>query len=263
MIRDIGLSERYTIPQWAPKGFVYFGFKEQPFKVDLHLDNIHYPPPPGPCPNPPPLPPKPHPPQTGAPKPQIIFVIGKPGLGKSTQCLKLSREQDIVRIPLHNLLRKEIERQKRKYGSMIMERAGPGREVLKDMCIDLLRYALVSGVYGEGKRVFVVEGFPENMEEAYLFEQKICRPKLALNIQCGEEDTVPRLVNRGSVEGSKYDSAKSILDKLEVYKRYTSPVIYHYRGQGLVKDVNGVGSVEVYTEIKAVLEKGLIAEGKR
>ena len=147
-----------------------------------------------------------------------------------------------------------------KYHAEIEKSVREGKTTSREFCVDLLRYALVQGVYKDGKKVFVIKGFPLTLDEAKLFEGKICEPALVVNLVCPEEDSVPRLVRRGCVEGMRYDSSKSILGRLERFERDTKRVVEYYRKKGCVRDIDASRDVEeVYWEVRAVLaEEGVV-----
>ncbi|KAL4789852.1 P-loop containing nucleoside triphosphate hydrolase protein [Aspergillus venezuelensis] len=199
-------------------------------------------------------------------KTTIIYILGPPGTGKATQSTLLStRHPSVAHIPLHALLETSLTNQSQsksqsKYHANIEKSVREGKTSSKAFCVDLLRYALVQGVYKEGKRVFVIEGFPLTLEEAELFESKICKPALVMNLVCPESDSVPRLVRRRVKEGMRYDSSKSILDRLKKFERDTVPVVGYYQEKGVVRDIDASKDIEeVYWEVRAVLaEEGVV-----
>ncbi|KAL4966383.1 P-loop containing nucleoside triphosphate hydrolase protein [Aspergillus stella-maris] len=199
-------------------------------------------------------------------KATIIYILGPPGTGKATQSTLLStRHTSVAHIPLHALLETSFANQSQnrsesKYHANIEKSVREGKTSSKAFCVDLLRYALVQGVYKEGKKVFIIEGFPLMLDEAELFEAKICKPALVLNLTCPESDSVPRLVSRGVKEGMRYDSTASILDRLKKFERDMKPVVEFYRERGIVRDIDASkGAEEVYWEVRAVLaEEGVV-----
>ena len=50
------------------------------------------------------------------------------------------------------------------------------------------------------------------------------------------------------------DKPETIQNRLDVYEKNTSPLVEYYRGQGLLKSVNGAQSMEaVYADVKEAL----------
>ncbi|KAL4939334.1 P-loop containing nucleoside triphosphate hydrolase protein [Aspergillus oleicola] len=204
-------------------------------------------------------------------KASIIYITGPPGTGKATQASLLAKRHSnvIAHIALHNLLETSLSYQpvnKSKYHANAEQNMRAGKTSSKEFCVDLLRYQLVQGIYKDGKNVFLLEGFPVNLAEANLFESKICAPTVVINLTCAEEDAVPRLVERGCKDGMRYDSASSILGRMEKFEAEVLPVVEHYAERGFVRDVDAGNDVEeVYWEIRAVLaEEGVVivdAEG--
>ena len=50
------------------------------------------------------------------------------------------------------------------------------------------------------------------------------------------------------------DKPETIQNRLDVYEKSTSPLVEYYRGQGLLKAVDGARSIdEVYADVKEAL----------
>jgi adenylate kinase len=59
----------------------------------------------------------------------------------------------------------------------------------------------------------------------------------------------------GPLERRADDAEEVVRGRLEVYTRQTAPVLEHYRGAGILFDVDGVGKPEEVTgRIEAVLK---------
>ena len=52
-------------------------------------------------------------------RPQVVFVLGRPGSGKGTQCLRICRDFEFIHLSAGDLLREEQSQPHSKYGSLI------------------------------------------------------------------------------------------------------------------------------------------------
>ena len=67
-----------------------------------------------------------------------------------------------------------------------------------------------------------------------------------------EEELIKRILSRG--QGRPDDTKKGIKNRLSVYQNETEPVLNYYEKQGLVKAIDGTGTVEsVFSRIKDAL----------
>ena len=65
---------------------------------------------------------------------------------------------------------------------------------------------------------------------------------------------VQRLLARAAIEGRADDNEETIRERMRVYEQKTAPLLEHYRQQGLLVEVSGMGSVD---EVAARLEGAL------
>ena len=69
-----------------------------------------------------------------------------------------------------------------------------------------------------------------------------------------EEQIVRRLIKRAQIEGRSDDSEETVRKRLKVYHAQTEPLIAHYSKQGIVRAVDGQGSVD---EVAKRIEEAL------
>jgi hypothetical protein len=90
-----------------------------------------------------------------------VFVLGGPGAGKGTQCALLVQRLGFVHLSAGDLLRAE-----RLSGSptaaLINEIINRGDIVPGEITTGLLKNAMESAAQREGKRYFLIDGFPRN-----------------------------------------------------------------------------------------------------
>jgi adenylate kinase len=158
-----------------------------------------------------------------------------------------------------------------------------GRLVPDDLVVAMIEQRLKRDDCTKG---FVLDGFPRTIGQAEAFDRTADRMGMAvdrvvnLNVvkdelvrrlsgrrqcrQCGENYHVtfhpprtPEVCDRcgGGLFQRDDDREEVIRNRLEVYERETRPLVEHYRKKGLLKNIEGVGSIEdIYRELeKAVL----------
>ena len=92
------------------------------------------------------------------------------------------------------------------------------------------------------------------LEEAVRYDQdfpKFCRKlNLVIVLKLDKEEAINRLKLRGRVD----DTPEAIASRFETYETEVKPVINRYKEAGIVREVDGHGSVE---EVKARILKVL------
>jgi adenylate kinase len=75
-----------------------------------------------------------------------------------------------------------------------------------------------------------------------------------------EEQLVKRLLRRAEIEGRSDDNESAIRERMREYEQKTKPLIEYYRGRGVLREVDGVGTLdEVARRIEQELDG---AEGR-
>jgi adenylate kinase len=69
-----------------------------------------------------------------------------------------------------------------------------------------------------------------------------------------EDELVERLLERARIEGRSDDNEETIRTRMKVYHEQTAPLVGYYREQGILAEVDGLGSIE---EIAKRIEEAL------
>jgi adenylate kinase len=99
----------------------------------------------------------------------IVFVLGGPGSGKGTQCVKLAQEFGLIHLSTGDLLREEVNT-KSEIGQEVAGLMKEGRMVPSEILIEILRDRIAKNIRSKG---FLIDGFPRSMEQVHLFESKV------------------------------------------------------------------------------------------
>ncbi len=183
-----------------------------------------------------------------------LLLLGPPGAGKGTQAQRLVDKLGVPQISTGDMLRAavaagtEIGLQ----AKAVMERG------------DLVSDEIVIGVAEErlaqddARTGFVLDGFPRTPAQARALDALLDRLGTPLErciaMSVDEDDIVRRLLRRAEIEGRSDDREEAIRRRIAVYLEQTEPLIAHYEARGILRSVDGSGSVdEVAERIAGVL----------
>ena len=183
-----------------------------------------------------------------------IVLLGAPGAGKGTQAARIKELFGVPHISTGDMLRAAVaaETPVGLEAKAVME---SGQLVGDDIVIGITRDRLSEPDCGPG---FILDGFPRTKGQAEALDTlltELGQPLdccLALTVEV--EEVVPRLLKRAEIEGRADDNEESIRKRMGEYEEKTAPLLQHYRGQGLVVEVSGMGSID---EVGARIEEAL------
>ena len=204
-----------------------------------------------------------------------IVLLGAPGAGKGTQAQRLVKDYGIAHISTGDLLRAAVKGGT-ELGVQAKEYMDAGQLVPDQLVIDLVKERLAAD---DAQNGFMLDGFPRNTVQAVTLDTELSG--LGRNLDCALLVDVPfdviikRLSGRRtcrdcghtgtadeqvcpSCGGEMYqrddDKPETIQKRLDVYEKSTSPLVEYYRGQGILKTVDGNRDVDVvYADVKKAL----------
>ena len=204
-----------------------------------------------------------------------IVLLGAPGAGKGTLAQQLVAEYGVAHISTGDLLRAAVKAQS-ELGVRAKSYMDAGKLVPDDLVIDLVKERLASD---DAQRGFVLDGFPRNTSQAVSLDSELSAMGMSLDaallVDVAAEVIVNRLSARRTCRACGYtgtaadavcpkcggemyqrddDKPETIKNRLDVYEKSTSPLVEYYRGQGLLKAVDGAHAIdEVYASVKEAL----------
>ena len=213
-----------------------------------------------------------------------LILLGPPGAGKGTQAKLLVERHGIPQLSTGDMLRAAVAE-----GSEVGLRAkavmDAGKLVSDEIVNDIVSDRLDRDDCGKG---FILDGYPRTLPQADAVEALLERKGIPLDMvvemrvddeqmvarvagrytcaQCGEgyHDTLKQPAQEGvcDVCGSHDfkrrpdDNAEAMLTRLQVYYKETSPLIGYYHAKGLLRTVDGMGTIEtVSDEIERLMER--------
>ncbi len=204
-----------------------------------------------------------------------IVLLGAPGAGKGTQAQRLVADYGVAHISTGDLLRAAVKAQS-ELGVAAKKYMDAGELVPDQLVIDLVKERLAAD---DAQKGFILDGFPRNTTQAVTLDTELaamgCELDGALLVDVPAEVIIDRLSSRRtcrdcgytagpdttvcpSCAGEMYqrddDKPETIKNRLDVYEKNTSPLVEYYRGQGILKVVDGNRDIDlVYADVKAEL----------
>lgn len=183
----------------------------------------------------------------------IVILFGPPGAGKGTQAKKVSEAYSIPQLSTGDMFRSNIKNET-EIGKKVKSILDAGELVPDQLVVDMVAEELKKPKYENG---YILDGFPRTVGQAEALDNLLDNRDESINafvmLEVDEDELVRRILSRG--EGRSDDTEEGVKKRLEVYREETEPVKNYYEKQGLVKSVDGEGSIEeIFSRIKAVLD---------
>ena len=210
-----------------------------------------------------------------------LVLLGAPGAGKGTQAKKLVDKFGIPQISTGDILIKAVAdgTPLGKEAKIIMDK---GELVPDSVVIGLVKERLAQD---DCKNGYILDGFPRNTAQAEELDKVLSEMNapldVALSVDVDKNDLMKRLTGRRTCRGCQQmynihfsppqkegvcdkcggelyqrddDKEETIKNRLDVYEKATAPLIDYYGKKGILKSVEGVGSIDdIFNRICTIL----------
>jgi adenylate kinase len=183
---------------------------------------------------------------TAATASEVVLLMGPPGSGKGTQATRVAVARDLTKLSTGDMLRAHVGA-----GTELGQRAkkimDSGQLVPDDVIIGMVRSELEAAAAVR----FLLDGFPRTSAQAAALDALLAElgtsVTAAVNLEVEDDELVRRMLQRAEQEGRSDDNETTIRTRMAVYHEQTRPLIDYYRGQGKLRRVDGLGSVDDIT----------------
>ncbi|RMF91590.1 MAG: adenylate kinase [Planctomycetota bacterium] len=181
---------------------------------------------------------------------RIVF-IGPPGAGKGTQAEKIIERYGVAHLSTGDMLRAARDA-KTEVGLKADEYMSRGELVPDDIIVAIIRDRLNEPDCEKG---YLLDGFPRTIAQAEaldaMLKERGTPLDVVLELQVPEEELFKRLAGRGRAD----DKPEVIKQRLVAYRTQTAPLLDYYQKAGLLKSIDGLGTVdEIFERIVGVLD---------
>lgn len=182
--------------------------------------------------------------------------MGPPGAGKGTQAAALAERIEAVHISTGDIFRENVS-QLTELGKTAKSYMDAGEYVPDDVTNAMVRDRLAQDDARDG---FILDGYPRTTDQVATLDTilKELGQQLdaVLSLEVDTEELIARLLKRARDSGRSDDTEEVIRHRQEVYQAETEPLLRVYGQRGLVKQVDGMGSVE---EVAGRIDRALPA----
>ena len=177
-----------------------------------------------------------------------VILIGIQGAGKSTQGNILSKKLKVPYLSTGHIFR-TIATEKTPMGRYIKEVMNAGFLIPDNKTMEIVSEYLSRPEYEKG---FILDGFPRTIGQSKEFKNNI---DAVVYLHVSDREALWRLSFRDS--GDRQDETLlAIRKRIELFHKFTEPVLDFYRKKGILFEVDGEKSIEdISTEILAYLQK--------
>ncbi len=210
-----------------------------------------------------------------------LVLLGAPGAGKGTQAKMLIDKFDIPQISTGDILRKAVA-DGTPLGKEAKSYMDSGGLVPDSVVIGLVKERLGQD---DCKKGYILDGFPRTTPQAEALDAELTAMSTpltdALSVDVPMDDLMKRLTGRrtcgscqqmynvhfsppqkdgvcdkcsGELMQRDDDKEDTIKNRLDVYKKSTAPLIDYYNGKGILKSVEGTGSIDdIFNKVCSIL----------
>lgn len=183
-----------------------------------------------------------------------VVLLGPPGAGKGTQAQHIADVLHICSMSTGAVFRHHMK-EDTKLGKIAQQYINAGEFVPDEITNKMVESDLANPDCANG---FLLDGYPRNLDQARFLDQALAslgkKVDLVLQILIPKEAVVERLLKRAEIEGREDDTEPVIRRRIEVYREQTKPISEFYEKAGVLRTVDGTGTIE---EVRAEIDRVL------
>ncbi|OGH07137.1 MAG: hypothetical protein A2171_02470 [Candidatus Levybacteria bacterium RBG_13_35_9] len=168
-----------------------------------------------------------------------IILIGIQGSGKSTQGNLLSEKLGIPYLSAGHIFR-ILSKQKTPLGHQIKVVMNAGFLIPDEKTLKIVEEYLDKPQYKKG---FILDGFPRTLTQAKKFKIKVDK---AIYLRISDKEALWRISGREEIRED--ETLMAIRKRIEMFHKFTEPVLDYYKNNGILLEVDGERSVIAINE---------------
>ncbi|HSX09287.1 MAG TPA: nucleoside monophosphate kinase [Candidatus Saccharimonadales bacterium] len=180
-----------------------------------------------------------------------IILVGIQGSGKSTQGNLLSKKLKIPYLSTGHIFR-EIAKEHTPLGRYIKETMTAGYLIPDDKTNEIVSEYLSRPEYEKG---YIMDGYPRTSHQAKAFKNGIDK---VIYLDVSDKEALWRLAYRSGENGEvrEDETLAAIRKRIELFHKFTEPVLDFYREKRKLISINGEQSIkDIHKEIMHKLTK--------
>lgn len=183
-----------------------------------------------------------------------LIMLGPPGAGKGTQAALVSAAHGVPAISTGDIFRANIKNET-PLGLQVKEITASGGYVPDEITNAIVRDRLAEPDAAHG---FLLDGYPRTTGQVEALDAMLAEAGTALDavveLTVDTDEVVGRLLARAQEQGRADDTEEVVRERMRIYAEETAPLAAVYRDRGLLRVVDGMGTVEdVTARIEAAL----------
>jgi adenylate kinase len=184
-----------------------------------------------------------------------LIILGPPGAGKGTQAAKIAESYGIPAISTGDIFRANIKNET-ELGRQVKDILASGGYVTDEITNAIVRDRLFED---DAERGFLLDGYPRTAAQVDALDAILAehdhKLEAVLELTVDEDAVEQRLLKRAETEGRDDDTEDEIRERQAIYRRETAPLTEIYAARGLLRQVDGMGTVdEVFDHVASALE---------
>lgn len=177
-----------------------------------------------------------------------IVLMGPPGAGKGTQAVKVAESLQVPHISTGEIFRANLAAGT-PLGLEAKRYMEAGEYVPDEVTNSMVAARLAEDDAANG---FILDGYPRTLAQVDELDRILAGLGMQLDsvveITADTEEVVARLLNRAKEQGRADDTEEVIRRRMDVYAEQTAPLVAVYTEKGLLRKVDGMGTMDEVTQ---------------